>query len=123
MKDVCTACGKHLGACETILSVEGLLYCSAYCAERDFQDKYGTEAPIKVAECSEEVNPIDIGIPHMNPVVDILMRRDDLTEEEANERINEVREMLMNCDFGVDGAESIMAEELGLEMDYIFDIL
>jgi hypothetical protein len=49
------------------------------------------------------------------------MERDDLTREEAEERLEEVREMISEADaFEVD---DIIADELGLEMDYIFDIL
>ena len=56
----------------------------------------------------------------MNRVVEILMRRDDMGEEEANALVDDVRDMITddsNC------AEDIMMEELGLEMDYILDIL
>ena len=56
-----------------------------------------------------------------NEVVRILMKRDDLTREEAEERVNEVREMLSEADPW--DAEEILADELGLEMDYIFDII
>ena len=57
----------------------------------------------------------------INEVVRILMKRDDLTREEAEERVNEVREMLSEADPW--DAEEILADELGLEMDYIFDII
>ena len=56
----------------------------------------------------------------MNRVVRILMERDDMTENEANELLNEVRDMIFE---NSDSAEDIVYEELGLEMDYIFDIL
>jgi len=56
-----------------------------------------------------------------NEVVRILMKRDDLTRAEAEERLAEVREMLSEADPWE--AEDILADELGLEMDYIFDIL
>lgn len=56
-----------------------------------------------------------------NEVVRILMERDDLTREEAEERVDEVREMLSEADPWE--IEDILADELGLEMDYIFDIL
>ena len=58
---------------------------------------------------------------NQNEVIRILMKRDDLTEEEARERVEEVREMLSEADPWE--AEDILADELGLEMDYIFDIL
>ena len=56
-----------------------------------------------------------------NEVIRILMERDYMTREEAQERLEEVREMLTDVDPWE--AEDIIADELGLEMDYIFDIL
>lgn len=56
----------------------------------------------------------------MNRVVGILMERDDMTEEEATELLDEVREMILE---NSDSAEDVVLEELGLEMDYIFDII
>jgi hypothetical protein len=56
-----------------------------------------------------------------NEVIRILMDSDDLTEAEAEERLQEVRKMLAEADPWE--AEDIIADELGLEMDYIFDIL
>ena len=56
-----------------------------------------------------------------NRVVDILMKRDGLSREEARERVEEVCEMLSDADPWE--AEDILADELGLEMDYIFDIM
>lgn len=54
-------------------------------------------------------------------VVKILMSRDGMTREEAEERVQEVREMIADADaFEV---EDIIADELGLEMDYIFDLM
>jgi hypothetical protein len=57
----------------------------------------------------------------VNEVVRILMERDGMTKEEAQETLEEVREMLSEADPWE--AEDIIADELGLEMDYIFDIL
>lgn len=56
-----------------------------------------------------------------NEVIRILMERDGMTREEAQETLEEVREMLSEADPWE--AEDIIADELGLEMDYIFDIL
>jgi adenylosuccinate lyase len=57
----------------------------------------------------------------MSRVVEILMHRDGMTREEAEERVQEVREMVADADaFEV---EDIIADELGLEMDYIFDLI
>ena len=57
----------------------------------------------------------------VNEVVRILMERDGMTRAEAQERVDEVREMLAEADPWE--AEEILADELGLEMDYIFDIM
>ena len=56
-----------------------------------------------------------------NKVVRILMERDGLTKEEAVERFEEVAGMLADADPW--DVEDILADELGLEMDYIFDFL
>lgn len=56
----------------------------------------------------------------MNRVVEILMKRDDMKEEEANALVNDVRDMILD---EPDCAEDIVMEDLGLEMDYILDVL
>jgi hypothetical protein len=56
-------------------------------------------------------------------IIRVLMDRDGLTEEEAEERVDEVREMFEDCEYDSTECELIMAEELGLEPDYIFDLL
>lgn len=53
----------------------------------------------------------------MNNVVQILMRRDGNTEEEARQRILECKEALEA------GNDEAIQYYLGLEDDYIFDIL
>ena len=58
-----------------------------------------------------------------NKVVDILMKRDDMSCTEAQERFNEVRDMIQECNFDPVETEDILIEELGLEMDYIFEFL
>ena len=57
----------------------------------------------------------------MNPVVKILMERDGMTEQEAIDLVRETKEELMNSQC-YDGTDIIM-ENLGLELDYIMDIL
>jgi hypothetical protein len=56
-----------------------------------------------------------------NEVIRILMERDGLSRDEAEETLEEVREMISEADPWE--VEDILADELGLEMDYIFDIL
>lgn len=53
----------------------------------------------------------------MNNIVQILMRRDGNTEEEARKRILECKEALEQ------GNDEAIQDYLGLEDDYIFDIL
>lgn len=57
----------------------------------------------------------------MNLVVKILMERDNITEQEAIDLVRETKEELMNNPCS-DGADIIM-DNLGLEPDYIMDIL
>lgn len=58
-------------------------------------------------------------------IIEILMNRDGVSFEEAKERLNSVRESIETAlavgDY--DDAEEIIMDELGLEMDYVFDIL
>jgi len=54
-----------------------------------------------------------------NAIVKILMRRDDMSREEAYEALQEARERLEE---GED-PEEILLEEFGLEPDYLFDLL
>ena len=56
-------------------------------------------------------------------VVEILMKRDGLSRREAQDRFNEVREMIQECNFDPVETEDVLIEELGLEMDYIFEFL
>jgi len=61
----------------------------------------------------------------MNRVVKILMERDGLTQEEATKEVSrtasEIEEAV--ADGNYDFAEDIVMNGLGLEMDYIMDIL
>ena len=61
----------------------------------------------------------------MNRVVSILMKRDGYTKEEAIEIVNDCREEMQEAiaDGDYDLAEDILACDLGLEPDYIMDIL
>ena len=57
----------------------------------------------------------------MNPVVEILMKRDGMTEQESIDLVRETKEKLL-CNGGC-YADDIIMENLGLEPDYIMDIL
>ena len=59
----------------------------------------------------------------MEDIIKILMERDGDTEEEAIDRIEEVKKMMEECDYDSDEVENIVMENLGLEMDYILDLL
>lgn len=58
-------------------------------------------------------------------VVDVLMKRDGLTKQEAEKQKTYVADMIQDAvaSGNYDEVEDIMASELGLEMDYIFDML
>ena len=61
----------------------------------------------------------------MERVVEILMRRDGINRAEATERCEETAEMLQEAiDEGhfLD-VDDIMRDELGLEPDYVFDLI
>lgn len=57
----------------------------------------------------------------MEKVIRILMERDDLTREEAIALIDETREEMLAGDPWE--AEEIMMDMLGLEADYILDLI
>ena len=61
----------------------------------------------------------------MSSVVSVLMKRDGMTKDEAVRQKNEVREMIMDAleNEEYDDIEDIMYGELGLEMDYIEEML
>lgn len=58
----------------------------------------------------------------MNKVVKILMERDGISEEEARALVKETRDELIMLDNPFE-ADDIIADYLGLEPDYIEDIL
>ena len=62
----------------------------------------------------------------MNRIVQILMERDELTQQEAQRMFDECRQHLIDeaVPFGdCELAEEILAEDLGLELDYLMDVL
>ena len=59
-------------------------------------------------------------------IIAILMERDELTEEEAREQVEEAVELIneiLDSGGSYEEAEEILLDDLGLEMDYIFDLL
>jgi len=61
----------------------------------------------------------------MKSIKEILMQRDGLSEEEANDRIAEAKGDLAEAmSMGdMEYAEDICAEHFGLEPDYIFELI
>jgi hypothetical protein len=59
----------------------------------------------------------------MNKAVEILMQRNSMTQEEAEDLLIQTRQELDDCNYDIEEAEDIIASNLGLEMDYILDIL
>lgn len=58
----------------------------------------------------------------MNEVVKILMERDEIDQETAEALVRETRNEILNAE-NVFDADDIIMDYLGLEPDYIFDIL
>jgi hypothetical protein len=56
-------------------------------------------------------------------LVDILCNRDGCNIDEAEERIDETLRLMEEANYDPEECEEIMAEELGLEPDYIIDLL
>lgn len=59
----------------------------------------------------------------MNRVVEILMHRDHLTQQEAEDRVLEVKQMMEDCNYDPMECDDILMEQFGLEPDYLMDIL
>ena len=61
----------------------------------------------------------------MNRVVEVLMKRDGMTKDEAEDYLSEVRSELYDAINGTSclSPEDVMYDELGLEMDYVCDVL
>jgi len=58
----------------------------------------------------------------MNKVVEILMKRDNLEQDYAEKLVAETRDEIMNLDNPLE-ADDVLMDYLGLEPDYLFDIL
>lgn len=61
----------------------------------------------------------------MKEIVKILMERDEISKEEATAMVKQARASIFKCLDRNDqeGAESVLMEQLGLENDYLFNIL
>jgi len=58
----------------------------------------------------------------MNKVVKILIERDEIDRETAEAIVRETRDELLNLENPFE-ADDVMRDYLGLEPDYIFDVL
>ena len=58
----------------------------------------------------------------MNKIVEILMKRDDLSQEHAERLVKETQDEIMMLDNPLD-ADDVLMDYLGLEPDYLFDVL
>ena len=56
----------------------------------------------------------------MNETIRVLMRRDGISQAEAEERFNETLKEMEEAGWTME-CEDILADNLGLEPDYIFD--
>ena len=62
----------------------------------------------------------------MEDIVKILMERDDLSHQEAQQMVEECRQRLQDEAIptgDIELAEEILAEELGLELDHMMDLI
>ncbi len=63
----------------------------------------------------------------MNKIVEILMERDNISQEEAEGLLNEARAEAMNIieeeDGSLEDIEYVLLDHFGLEPDYIFDLI
>jgi hypothetical protein len=62
----------------------------------------------------------------MNKIVEILMERDDMSLEDAEDLLNEAKEEAQNYldnDGSLDDIENVLKDYFGLEPDYIFDLI
>ena len=61
----------------------------------------------------------------MNRIIEVLMNRDGMTKEEATDLYKSVKPDIMDAIANGDSdlVEDLMAEEFGLEPDYILDLL
>ena len=55
----------------------------------------------------------------MEEIIKILMKRDENTREEALSIIEDVKEMMEECNYDPEECVNIFETELGLEPDYI----
>ena len=58
----------------------------------------------------------------MNRIVEILMKRDGISQEDAEALVNETRDEIMMLD-NMNDADDVIMNYLGLEPDYLIDLM
>mgnify|MGYP003302175799 CR=1 FL=1 len=58
-----------------------------------------------------------------NKIIKLLMDRDGISHDEAEEMIVDALDRMFDVNYDPTECENILQEELGLEPDYIFDLL
>jgi hypothetical protein len=59
----------------------------------------------------------------MSEIVDVLVKRDGISKKEAEEQIAEIRERIYSGEIDAFDIDDVMMDELGLEPDYIEELL
>lgn len=59
----------------------------------------------------------------MNAIVDILVKRDGISRKEAEAVVENIRERILSGEIDVFDIDDVMMNELGLEPDYILDLI
>lgn len=59
----------------------------------------------------------------MESIVNVLVKRDGVWKKEAEQRVAEVRDMILNGEIDPWEIDDVMMDEFGLEPDYIEDLL
>lgn len=89
--------------------------------------EYADPITEKQAADYELVSPVtEYRNPAVKHIVQILVERDGVSEQEAQRMVDECRQQLLSeavPSGDADLAEEILAEELGLEPDYLMDLL
>ena len=120
----CRNCGTDLSIMVSIIAAEGMLFCSKDCCKKRIKGKFDDVAeeisPLDIGLVSEDNNPLTPGQPK---IAEILCRRDGCTLEEATYMINSCIQQMEECNYDPVESEEIMADHLGLEPDYVFDML
>jgi len=59
----------------------------------------------------------------MKNVIEIIMKRERISFEDAKEMVTDCRDAILEAIDNGEDPEEIIAQELGLEPDYLFDLI